>query len=71
MGTGELGALGMDAQFLVEEEPKQAPDNVIIHLLCMVVSNVQGIMKDLKLAMRSVVQVIFLFMLILNTKIKK
>ena len=60
METGGLGAHGTGVLFRVEVGLKQAQDNVTIHQLCLVVNNVLVIMKDLKIAMTIVAQVILI-----------
>ena len=59
METGGLGVLGMAVLFPVGEALKRVQDNAIIHQLFMEVNNVLVIMKDLKIAMTIVAQVIY------------
>ena len=59
METGGLGVLGMAVLFPVGVALKRVQDNAIIHQLFMEVNNVLVIMKDLKIAMTIVAQVIY------------
>ena len=59
METGGLGVLGMAVLFPVGEALKRVQDNAIIHQLFMEVNSVLVIMKDLKIAMTIVAQVIY------------
>ena len=60
METGGLGVLGMAVLFPVGVALKRVQDNAIILQLCMEVNNVLVIMKDLKIAMTIVAQVILI-----------
>ena len=59
METGGLGVPGMAVLFPVGEALKRVQDNAIILQLFMEVNNVLVIMKDLKIAMTIVAQVIY------------
>ena len=60
METGGLGVLGMAVLFPAGAALKRVQDNAIILQLCMEVNNVLVIMKDLKIAMTIVAQVILI-----------